>query len=106
MPATVKSRSQAHRPAQYVEERDVTRLDRPLDTMHAGLKKWVASGKLLGEDQSPERSLRWKRRPVADSTIKAVFAWSMSNLARGGWTLNKQVADVKLVEVLDKGKTV
>ena len=30
--------------------------------MHAGLKKWAASGKLLGEDQSPERrSLQWKK---------------------------------------------
>ncbi len=33
-------------------------------------------------------------------------AWKMSNLARGGWALNKQVADEKVVEVLDKGKTV
>jgi hypothetical protein len=40
----------------------------PVDTMHVGLRKRVVSGKLLGEDQSPERrSLRWKKRPAEHS---------------------------------------
>lgn len=40
----------------------------PVDTMHVDLSKRVASGKLLGEDQSPERrSLRWKKRPAERS---------------------------------------